>query len=183
MKGAYFLCSLFLKIMVMKNLAFLLSLLISGLLFSQGNSVVVNGKTNVNTFKCTHDKFNQASNNYSFKKDQLPYLQLEVNHFDCKNRIMTQDLRKTLKADHFPTMYVRFLSFQKVSEKQYTATIEVKLTGKIRNYTTSFYPVNNTLVGREYVRFSDFGLKAPTKMGGMIVVEDQLNLILTLNHL
>lgn len=167
----------------MRNLIFLIAFLSFNALCAQTNNVVVNGKTNINTFKCTNEKFNAASNSYSFKTGKLPYLQLEVDNFDCKNKIMTSDMKKTLKADKFPMMYVKFISFKKVSEKQYTATIEVKLTDKTRYYTTSFYPVNNTLVGREYVRFSDFGLTAPTKMGGMIAVEDRLNLVLTLiNH-
>ncbi len=164
-----------------KNFIFILFFAVK-ILFSQANKVVVNGKTNVNTFKCINEKFNSASNSYSFKKNQLPYLQLEVENFDCKNKIMTNDLRKTLKADQYPKMFVKFISFKKISEQQYQATIEVKLTDKTRVYTTSFYPSQNTFVGREYVRFSDFGLKAPTKMGGMIVVEDQLNLVLTLNN-
>lgn len=166
----------------MKKLVFAYFLIGFALLSAQVNNVVVNGKTNVNTFKCVNDKFNQASNNYSFKKNELPYLQLEVNNFDCGNKVMTSDMKKTLKADKFPKMYVKFVSFQKISDKQYNAKIEVKLTDKTRYYTTSFYSVKNTLVGREYVRFSDFGLKAPTKMGGMIVVEDVLNLVLTLNN-
>lgn len=166
----------------MKKIIYIYFLLLSAAFSAQVNNVVVNGKTNVNTFKCSNNKFNTASNQYSFKKGQLPYLQLEVDNFDCGHKIMTSDLKKTLKASQYPKMYVKFLSFQKVSESQYTAKIEVKLTDKTRYYTTSFYPVKNTFVGREYVRFSDFGLKAPTKMGGMIVVEDVLNLVLTLNN-
>ena len=167
---------------IMKKLISTYFILGFALLSAQVNNVVVNGKTNVNTFKCVNQKFNQASNQYSFKKGQLPNIQLEVNNFDCGNRIMTADMKTTLKASTYPKMFVKFLSFQKVSDTQYTAKIEVKLTDKTRYYNTSFYPVGNTLVGREYVRFSDFGLKAPTKMGGMIVVEDVLNLVLTLNH-
>lgn len=167
---------------MMKKFYFLLALFSFSAVFSQINNVVVNGKTNINTFKCVNEKFNAASNAYSFEKGQLPFLQLEVNNFDCRNRIMTQDMRKTLKAEKYPMMYVKFLSFQKISDKQYTAKIEVKLTDKTKYYTTSFYPVGKTLVGREYVKFSDFGLKAPTKMGGMVVVNDVLNLVLTLNN-
>lgn len=166
----------------MKKLFYLQIFCSSVFILAQVNNVVVNGKTNINTFKCVNDQFNSVSNNYSFKKGNLPYLQLEVNHFDCGNKVMTSDMKKTLKAEKFPKMYVKFLSLQKVSDKQYNAKIEVKLTDKIKYYDTSFYPVKNTLVGREYVRFSDFGLKAPTKMGGMIVVEDVLNLVLTLNN-
>ena len=166
----------------MRNLLTIIGLLYGVFLLSQNNNVVVNGKTNINTFKCVNEKFNQQSNSYSFSKNQLPYLQLEVNNFDCRNRIMTNDLRKTLQAEKYPKMFVKFVSFKKVSNQQYNARIEVKRTAQIKYYDTTFYPVNNAFVGREYVRFSDFGLKAPTKMGGMVQVEDRLDLILTLNN-
>ena len=166
----------------MKTLIFFLALLVNFSLYSQ-NNVVVNGKTNVNTFKCFNANFSQQSNTYSFKKNQLPFLQLEVNNFDCGNKIMTKDMKTTLQASKYPKMFVKFLSFVKVSNTQYNAKIEVKLTDKTRYYETPFYPAGSNLVGKEYVKFSDFGLKAPTKMGGMIVVEDQLTLVLTLkNH-
>lgn len=157
--------------------------IISSLSFTaQKNNVVVNGHTNVSTFKCVNDDFNDASNRYSFRKNQLPSLQLEVNNFDCNNRIMTSDMRKTLKAEQYPKMYVKFLSFRKINSQLYKAKIEVKLTNRTRYFDTSFYPSGDTFVGKENVRFSDFGLKAPTKMGGMIVVKDELDLVLTLNN-
>lgn len=95
---------------------------------------------------------------------------------------MTSDMRKTLKAEQYPKMYVKFLSFRKINSQLYKAKIEVKLTNRTRYFDTSFYPSGDTFVGKENVRFSDFGLKAPTKMGGMIVVKDELDLVLTLNN-
>lgn len=166
----------------MKRIFILILYLLSIKAFTQINHVIVNGKSNINTFKCINENFNSESNNYSFKKNQLPFLQLEVTHFDCKNKLMNSDLKKTLKADKFPKMFVKFLTFKKVNEQQYDANIEVKLANKTKNFTTSFLIVKNTLVGNEVVRFSDFGLKAPTKMGGLIVVEDQLKLTLTLKN-
>jgi hypothetical protein len=180
-KGRVF-CPFFLQNKKMKKLLSTFVFLSASYCFSQVNNVVVNGTTNINTFKCVNDKFNPASDSYSFKKNQLPHLQLSVNDFDCNNRIMTNDLRKTLKADQFPVMSVKFLTFIKVSEQQYRAYIEVKLVGKTRYYTTDFHPIENSFVGREYVKFSDFGITPPTKMGGLIVVHDDLDLLLTLKN-
>jgi hypothetical protein len=91
-------------------------------------------------------------------------------------------MRKTLKSTQFPIIYVNFLSFTKVSEQQYRAHIEVKMAGKTKYYTTDFHPVNGNFVGREYIKFTDFGLTPPTKMGGIIVVNDNLDLLLTLKN-
>lgn len=166
----------------MKRLFAFFTILFFGISFGQVNSVVVNGKTNLTSFKCVNDKFNAESKNYSFKNGKLPHLQIEVDYFDCKNKMMNRDMKKTLMADKYPKMYVKFLSIEKISDKKFTAHIEVKLTGKVRYYITQFNVSNNTVVGNEKVRFSDFGLTPPSKMGKMVVVNDVLDLVLVLAY-
>lgn len=51
---------------------------------------------------------------------------------------------------------------------------------KTRIYDVEFSKTNNGLAGTKTVRFSDFGLVPPKRMGGMVVVDDALGLNISL---
>lgn len=48
-------------------------------------------------------------------------LELDVLHFDCHSKMITNDLRKTLKAEDYPGMVIRFLSLERAPSLQGTA--------------------------------------------------------------
>ena len=112
----------------MKNTIAILLLIISPVMFfAQKNGVEINGWTNVNTFKCTNINFNNSPTIYSFSGKQLPNLQLQVNDFDCKNKMMTADFRKTLHSDKYPVLTIKFINFAKTGGNRFSATVEVKM--------------------------------------------------------
>lgn len=144
--------------------------------FAQSNNVVIKGSTNVNTFKCRNSNFGT----YSFQTSDPSFFQLDVKDFDCGNRMMSNDFKKILKADQYPKMTVKFKSFTKLNESLYSAIIEVKLMDKIKYYSTEFTSNGHYIIGNETVKFSDFNIIPPKKMGGLITVNNNLNLTLTL---
>ena len=164
----------------MKNTTLTLFLMIfSSMVFAQKNSVEINGWTNINTFKCTNFEFQNSSSIYSFTGNQLPKFQLNVVDFNCRNKMMTADFRKTLNAEKYPVLSIKFLNFNK-NNNRFLALVEVKMINVSRKYTIEFSEYNNSLVGNKRVRFSDFNIIPPKKMGGMVYVKDELDLFFSL---
>ena len=148
--------------------------------FAQQNGVEINGWTNVNTFKCTKINFKNSPTIYSFSGKQLPNLQLQVNDFDCKNKMMTADFRKTLHSDKYPVLTIKFINFAKTGGNRFSATVEVKMMTVTRKYNIEFSEYKNSLVGNKRLKFSDFNIVPPKKMGGMVYVKDELDLLFSL---
>lgn len=139
--------------------------------FAQANLIEINGSTNINQFKC-ENKIDDGKNEvYSFVGNGLPILKIEVNRFDCRHKIMTNDLKKTLESNVFPEMLIRFLSFTKTANNSYAANVEVKIMDKIQKYQICFIYNNGKLTGRKNVKFSDFNIIPPRKLGGTISVK------------
>ena len=162
------------------NFFLLIFLLFSKVLFSQQNSVEINGWTNVNTFKCTNINFKNSGNVYSFTGNQLPNVVLKVEDFDCKNRMMTSDFRKTLNAEKFPNLTIKFLNFSKSSANKFNALVEVRMMNVVKKYTIEFSEYKGSLSGNKRLKFSDFNIVPPKKMGGVVYVKDDLDLLFSL---
>ena len=148
--------------------------------FAQKNKVEIKGWTNVNTFKCINDDFKNPNSLYSFTGNQLPNVNLNVDDFDCKNKMMTADFRKTLNSAKFPTLSIKFLEFKRSSSTRFLGVVEVKMMNVSKKYTIEFSEYNKSLVGNKRLRFSDFNIIPPKKMGGMIYVKDELDLFFSL---
>ena len=96
--------------------------------------------------------------------------------------MMTSDFRKTLNASAFPKMYVHILKVERSSADLYRATVEVTITDKSKTYDVDFVRQDKVLVGKRNVKFSDFNIIPPRRMGGMVVVNDNLGLDFRLAH-
>jgi hypothetical protein len=98
--------------------------------------------------------------------------------------MMTRDLRKILKEKQFPRLYVHFLSLSKFPEltaapQPVTAWVNIELAGTSKRFQINHKVLMDAqkvihLPGSREVNFSDFNLKPPRKLGGMIKTNDQL---------
>lgn len=163
----------------------------------KGGSLTVNGKTNVNSFKCDITGYSSSDtllvtrqgNNQSVALKG--FISLPVKLFNCHNPIMTGDLRKTLKHKEFPSLIIRFISLQRfpdrgVSSDNVKGVVDISLAGVTKRFEVSyrFSDVNDrtvNMIGERKVLFSDFQLTAPSKLGGMIKTEDELSVVFKLN--
>lgn len=167
----------FLFFSAMKNkIIILLFSILPMLVYTQNNSVEINGWTNVNTFKCSNPNFKKSTSIYSFSGNQLPNINLQVQDFDCRNKMMTSDFRKTLNAEKYPVLTIKFLSFSKISQGRYSAVVEVKMMNANKKYTIEFTDDKEKLTGIKRLKFSDFKIVPPKKMGGMVYVKDEIDL-------
>ncbi len=161
------------------NKVILLATLFLGVILikAQGDLLQINGSTNVNTFKCLNNEFYYEEEEHNFVNKHLPEIVLKTREFDCGNGMMTKDFQKTLNAQNYPNLHIKFLNFSKKENNKYSAVVEVKIINKTVKYTIDFQILNGRLLGRQRVKFSEFGLIPPKRMGGMVVVKDELDLI------
>jgi hypothetical protein len=111
-------------------------------------------------------------------------MRLNVHDFDCHTPMMTGELRKILKAKHFPHMTIRFISLSRYPDNRLKAypingLVSIELAGFTKNFNVAYLvsPAGkNTLVlkGIKEIKFSDFNIVPPRKIGGMIQTSDKL---------
>lgn len=157
----------------------------------KGGSLQVTGSTNINTFSCaitgysnpdTLVLYNSGSRNETI--NLKGGLSLDVSLFDCRNPIMTSDLRKTLKAKQYPALKIKFINlarFPMLSSQtdNIKGVVDIELAGTTRRFEVNykFYRDQQKLIrliGERFVNFSDFNLTPPRKLGGMIQTDNRL---------
>lgn len=153
------------------------------------STLKIAGKSNVNEFACSIAGYYQPDT-ISYVEDEAGKavrlngsLQLDVMRFDCQNKMITADLRKTLKAEEYPKLTIRFLSLERTPSLQgnlqtMKGWVEVELAGTRKTFQVAYQfskGANNTYIlnGKRTFCFSDFKLIAPRKLGGAIKVKDE----------
>jgi hypothetical protein len=156
----------------------------------KSSTLKINGSSNVSNFQCAIDGYYSAD---SLHLTGVPAgtaiplkgsLSIDISAFDCQNRIITSDLRKTLKADKYPKLLIRFTSLERmpVFDKSNTdavkGSVEVELAGACRKFDILFSITKTGLSGLQLTGvkdfcFSDFNLKPPKKIGGLIRVNNR----------
>lgn len=153
------------------------------------SSLSIKGSSNVNRFGC--------STSGAFKSETilgrtLPNKTIElsgsitvdINTFDCNSRMLTSDLRKTLKANEYPQMKIHFINLERTplthDNLDYVGgDVFIELAGQKKRfylrYTLSKTAESLTLSGSRAFTFSDFNLAPPQKIGGMIKVNDDFD--------
>lgn len=154
------------------------------------SKLTIDGKTNVNAFQCAITKYTgkdtlvleEGGRNRRpvFRKG---YVGLEASSFDCGMKVMTNDFGKTIKAKEYPVVSIEFISFERAPKYGAEETFKGKLKIALGGVTKTF-DMNCTiavkssghihLLGSRDFTFSDFNLEAPSKMMGMVKVNDAL---------
>jgi hypothetical protein len=162
-----------------------------------GSSLAVNGSTNINTFQCEITNYSLpdtlACSRTAARGQVLPMngrLQLDIQSFDCHNKMMTNDLRKTLKAKTYPHLSIRFISINSFPDfknpTRITGVVDIDLAGVTKRFEINYlFTVGSGqmvhLKGDRMINFSDFNLSPPSKLGGIIKAKDELSVEFKLN--
>jgi hypothetical protein len=151
--------------------------------------VLVEGQSNVNEFQCVtlhyegKDKLEKRIDPNTRNRFLTGSIEMKVRSFDCENRMMTRDLRETLKEDLYPTISIELISLRLPEKLERSQKVrgeaEITIAGNTRvldlTWTLSMPDRDKMrLSGNRELKFSQFGLEAPTKMMGMIRVRDEL---------
>lgn len=160
-------------------------------IIDSSSKLSIHGATNVNTFKCSMNSYKNNdtleylindSYDMMFSRNQMT---VPVRSFGCGNEMMTKDFWQTLKAERYPHIRIQFISLSNMGLRTLskaspvTGKVEITLAGVTQKYTLSYTVERNSfnrvvLNGKQTICFSDFQLKAPQKMLGLIQVEEDL---------
>lgn len=142
---------------------------------------IVKGKTSVGKFDCKYES--QAKDTLLLYNKNGFAKKIQVKKFSCGNFILTGDFRKTLKHKDFPEVYfsLKKISQHKNNSNAYTFDLYLKIAGKekyLKNLELT--KKKDKLHGEVQLKFSDFDLQPPRKLGGAITVEEDIELLITL---
>jgi hypothetical protein len=151
----------------------------------------VMGKTNVNKFTCQIQSYCGADTLVLQDAGAIPprflkgNVSLEATGFNCGNAIMTTDFHKTIQSKQYPQISIAFLSLERFPS--YTCRNELIKSQMIISLAGVSKPFEMDcvieaeanglfhLIGSRCFQFSDFNLEAPSKMFGMIKVDETLD--------
>ncbi len=157
--------------------------------------ISIKGSSNVNTFGCeVSGAFSaQPLKGMATKNgkgvDMEGSIRIAINQFDCGNRMLTSDLRKTLKADQHPHMTIHFLWLDRMplcegGDDFITGRVVIELAGQRKSfhlrYAFSKTDTGYQLAGSKAFTFADFDLRPPQKIGGLVKVKDDFDVAFTL---
>jgi hypothetical protein len=162
-------------------------------IIENNSKISINGSTNVSTFDCilnfTDAKssvtaiFQISGNKIKFEDAKL---NLANSRFDCGNKSINKDFLEMLSTNNYPNIVLDLKEITKSpnNENEILALVNISLAG-----CSKFYSVRlNTAQGKSLkatgilkLKLSDFNLKPPKKVLGLIVVEDTLEINLDLN--
>lgn len=136
--------------------------------------IKISGKSTVGDYNCDNSLVKKDSIFLNLSKKNSISAEIPMASFDCGNRIMTKDLRTTVKATKFPTSLVT-LSDIKPCGKNYKCNLTFLITDKTLKYKDFvLYATGNKLDGKININFSDIGMEPPVKMAGLVKVKDQI---------
>jgi polyisoprenoid-binding protein YceI len=156
------------------------------------SSLSISGNTNISQFECDFNtiRFEQQSItvHFSTKEDILDFknsvLPLENINFDCGNRRINKDFRELLKTEKHPEILLKIQQIEMGDKQNAQVTLNFEIAGKNKNYR---FPVKVTgdnqlcFEGSLALNIKDFDLEAPSKMFGLIVIEEEININFKLN--
>ncbi|MCG7856566.1 YceI family protein [Flavihumibacter sediminis] len=153
------------------------------------NSVfTIEGKSNVAPFKCQTVQYLNRDTITIFR-DNNPNtaftfgggLKVMIRWFDCEQQVMTKEMWRTLREKEKPEMKINLIQvgrFKKSGEKV-LGVVEVELAGVTKRFEIMFEvgnpsPHSLSFSGIRKLSFSDFRLKPPNKLAGLIKVEEDI---------
>ncbi|MEX0610093.1 MAG: YceI family protein [Balneolaceae bacterium] len=162
---------------------------------SNESNLSINGKSNVNEFRCRYDHelqrdLLQYSYRYSDGSIRLEglTLSLEVDEFDCGRKGINRDFRNTLLYEKYPFIHITLNELVLGEESDVVPTealVTITIAGVKRVYTVPLNDFSSSeelilVGGNKILNMSDFGLTPPSPLMGLIKVSDELDIVFDL---
>ncbi len=162
---------------------------------SNESKLSINGKSNVNDFKCESEHELQQESlefDYHFEGDTINVdgvsLSLEISRFDCGKKAINRDFRSTLNYKQYPFIQITLNKLMLATEENpvpKAANVTITIAGVERNYRVPLNSFTNTgkgisVDGNKTLYMSDFGLTPPSPLFGLVQVSDELDIVFEL---
>ncbi len=108
------------------------------------STLQIKGTTNVNSFECVSDYdrgmdlIMERWDPYNEKWEIYGSVFIDVDQFDCQNRVMNNDFRNTLKYDTYPEIKIEFINIREVETNRPSSKaegwVEITIVGETRRY-------------------------------------------------
>lgn len=153
------------------------------------SSLNIEGSSNINDFRCDITEYIKNDTLHYNKEDRTNRLNftnstvsLDIKRFDCHQKYITNDLRKTLKADQHPILKIQFLAIDnfvaEADNYKVNGTLDIVLAGVVKRTQVQFLVKKENsrmqLIGEKQLKFSDFGLIPPRKLAGLIRINEEI---------
>lgn len=138
----------------------------------------VEGSTSIGNFTCDYEL--QTKDTLFLNKKSALLYKLPVKEFGCGNFMLNRDFRKTLKEKEYPEVAI-VLSDVRPNGGNYIYTLHLNLAGKRKTFQNlSLVKEGKNYKGTLQLKFSDFDLTAPEKLGGAIKIKEEIQLSILL---
>lgn len=148
----------------------------------------IDGSSNVSDFTCEITEYMRCDTLWGIQDPSGPQyaftsnsaLTVDIRRFDCHHKYITSDFRKMLKCETYPALHIRFLTLEEPrGGSVVNGRVMVELAGK-RKIMDIRYKCEQTgqdlvhLTGDKKMRFGDFELEPPRKVGGLIRINEEI---------
>jgi hypothetical protein len=134
--------------------------------------IKISGTSTVGKYNCSNTFYKRDT--IILNKKNCIDADIPMLNFDCGNKIMTKDLKSTVKCKEFPNSHV-FINDIKACDTDYKCNLTFLITNKTLKYKDFIlHKVDNKIQGTINLNFSDIGLEPPVKMAGLVKVRDQI---------
>lgn len=147
------------------------------LVITQQN-IQVSGYTSLGKFICDFSRVGRSDTLKlnSFENRKGLEFRIPVKSFSCGNFLLNSDFRSTLKADDYPYAQVSVTNFREKSGNIF-CHLKLNLVGKTLEFPDLMLERGpKGLSGKLILNFELLNLSPPSKFGGLIKVENQLDL-------
>ena len=155
-----------------------------------GSRLNIEGSSNISQFTCHVMQYLQSDTLRWVRDDRSKKLQfmnsavnIEVSQFDCHHKFITADLRKTLKSNKYPYLRIHFLTMDDltwIQEGQLVrGQVNIELAGVVKRFDMEYRVIHEQgsrfrLSGSKRMHFSDFNLVPPSKLAGLVKINEDI---------
>jgi len=161
-------------------------------LVDEQSVLVIHGKTNINQFECKLPSKKErdtllikAFTNTALKFDRGK-VKIDPQVFNCGNEFIKRDFLETLKADEYPYIYINFVDIyfndlESSADSEAEGNVKIYICGVTNSYPIDFIIERKengkmSLIGEKELKLSEFNIKTPSKMMGLIKVSDEIKI-------
>ena len=141
--------------------------------------IKINGRSTLGKYGCQTVLYKKDSLTLAFLEKNVLKVIIPMTSFDCGNRIMTNDFQNTVKVKTYSSSYVTISNLKPDSNGSYKCTLVFAVINKTfthKDFILTYNKISQKASGVLNLTFSEMGLIAPSKLGGIIRVRDEITI-------